>query len=158
MVPRGTPGFRVEKVIDKMGHRLCQNNSLVFENVRVPEQNVISGTKGNGDLVISKAFTWSGPVAAIAAVGVATAAYEYTLEWSKGHTAGGAQPIIQHQHVGYLLSDVAMKVEAARYLSWKRRNTSIFTTARAMFQAPGRKSLGVRPASMWSTRACESWA
>jgi hypothetical protein len=48
MVPRGTPGFRVEKVIDKMGHRLCQNNSLVFENVRVPEENVISGTKGNG--------------------------------------------------------------------------------------------------------------
>ena len=119
LVPRGTPGFRVEKVIDKMGHRLCQNNSLVFENVRVPEENVISGTKGNGDLVISKAFTWSGPVAAIAAVGVARAAYEYTLEWSKGHTAGGAQPIIQHQHVGYLLSDVAMKVEAARYLSWK---------------------------------------
>jgi hypothetical protein len=87
--------------------------------VRVPEENVISGTKGNGDLVISKAFTWSGPVAAIAAVGVARAAYEYTLEWAKGHTAGGAQPIMQHQHVGYLLSDVAMKIEAARYLSWK---------------------------------------
>lgn len=119
MVPRGTPGFRVEKVIDKMGHRLCQNCSLVFENVRVPEANVISGTRGNGDLVISKAFTWSGPVAAIAAVGVARAAYEYTLEWVKGHTAGGSQPIMKHQHVGYLLSDVAMKIEAARYLSWK---------------------------------------
>jgi len=119
LVPRGSPGFRVEKVIDTMGHRLCQNNSLVFDNVRVPEENIISGTKGNGDLVISKAFTWSGPVAAIAAVGVARAAYEYTLEWAKGHTAGGAQPIMQHQHVGYLLSDVAMKIEAARYLSWK---------------------------------------
>ena len=87
--------------------------------MRVPEENIISGTKGNGDLVISKAFTWSGPVAAIAAVGVARAAYEYTLEWANGHTAGGAQPIMQHQHVGYLLSDVAMKIEAARYLSWK---------------------------------------
>jgi alkylation response protein AidB-like acyl-CoA dehydrogenase len=119
MVPRGTPGFRVEKIIDKMGHRLCQNASLVFEDVHVPEENVISGTRGNGDLVISKAFTWSGPVAAIAAVGVARAAYEYTLEWAKGHTGGGAQPIVQHQHVGYLLSDVAMKIEAARYLSWK---------------------------------------
>jgi alkylation response protein AidB-like acyl-CoA dehydrogenase len=119
IVPRGTAGFRVEKVIDKMGHRLCSNASLVFEDVHVPEENVISGTLGNGDLVISKAFTWSGPVAAIAAVGVARAAYEYTLEWAKGHTGGGARPIMQHQHVGYLLSDVAMKIEAARYLSWK---------------------------------------
>ena len=119
IVPRGTPGFRVEKVIDKMGHRLCSNASLVFEDVRVPEENVISGTLGNGDLVISKAFTWSGPVAAVAAVGVARAAYEYTLQWAKGHTAGGAQPIIQHQYVGYLLSDVAMEIEAARYLAWK---------------------------------------
>jgi nitroalkane oxidase len=119
MLPRGTPGFSVVEVIDTMGHRLCQNNSLLFEDVRVPADHVISGTKGNGDLVISKAFTWSGPVAAIAAVGVARAAYEYTLEWAKGNTAGGAQPIVQHQHVGYLLSDVAMKIEAARYLSWK---------------------------------------
>ena len=39
MVPRGAPGFRVEKVIDTMGHRLCQNNSLVFDNVRVPEEH-----------------------------------------------------------------------------------------------------------------------
>jgi hypothetical protein len=40
----------------------------------VPEENVFA--LGNGDLVISKAFTWSGPVAAIAAVGVARSAYE----------------------------------------------------------------------------------
>ena len=119
MVPRGTEGFRVEKVIDTMGHRLCQNVSLVFENVRVPEENVISGTKGNGDLVINKAFTWSGPVAGAAAVGVARAAYEYTLDWAKGHTAGGSSPIINHQYVGYLLSDIGMKIEAARYLNWK---------------------------------------
>jgi alkylation response protein AidB-like acyl-CoA dehydrogenase len=101
--------------IDKMGHRLCSNASLVFEDVHVPEENVISGTKGNGDLVISKAFTWSGPVAAIAAVGVARAAYEYTLGWAKEHTGGGSQPIIQHRHVAYLLSDIAMKIESARY-------------------------------------------
>lgn len=119
VVPRGAQGFRVEKVIDKMGHRLCSNASLVFEDVHVPADNIISGTESNGDLVISKAFTWSGPVAAIAGVGVARAAYEYTLAWAKDHTAGGSQPIIQHQHVAYLLSDIAMKIESARYLSWK---------------------------------------
>jgi alkylation response protein AidB-like acyl-CoA dehydrogenase len=53
----------------------------VFENRRVPEENLFA--VGNGDLVISKAFTWSGPVAAIAAVGVARSAYEYVLDWAK---------------------------------------------------------------------------
>jgi alkylation response protein AidB-like acyl-CoA dehydrogenase len=77
IVPRGTPGVTYNPPISKIGHRLCQNNSIVFENCRVPEENVFA--LGDGDLVISKAFTWSGPVAAIAAVGVAGAAYEYIL-------------------------------------------------------------------------------
>jgi len=74
---------------------------------------------GNGDLVISKAFTWSGPVAAIAAVGVARSAYVYVLKWAKTYTAGGDLPILHHQAVGYLLADVAMKIEACRAFSWK---------------------------------------
>ena len=74
---------------------------------------------GDGDLVISKAFTWSGPVAAIAAVGVARSAYEYVLKWAKTYTAGGNLPILHHQAVGYLLAEVAMKIEACRAFSWK---------------------------------------
>ena len=103
--------------ISKLGHRLCQNNSVIFESCRVPEENAFA--IGNGDLVISKAFTWSGPVAAIAAVGVARSAYEYVLKWAKTYTAGGDLPIIHHQAVGYLLADVAMKIEACRAFSWK---------------------------------------
>jgi len=117
IVPRGTPGVSYGQPISKLGHRLCQNNSIVFENCRVPEENAFA--IGNGDLVISKAFTWSGPVAAIAAVGVARSAYEYALKWAKTHTAGGNEPIIHHQAVGYLLAEVAMKIEACRAFSWK---------------------------------------
>ena len=117
IVPRGTPGVTYEQPISKLGHRLCQNNSIVFRDCRVPEENAFA--IGNGDLVISKAFTWSGPVAAIAAVGVARSAYEYVLEWSKTYTAGGNMPIIHHQAVGYLLAEVAMKIEACRAFSWK---------------------------------------
>ena len=83
----------------------------------MPEENAFA--IGDGDLVISKAFTWSGPVAAIAAVGVARSAYEYVLKWAKTYTAGGNLPIIHHQAVGYLLADVAMKIEACRAFSWK---------------------------------------
>lgn len=117
IVPRGAPGVTYEQPISKLGHRLCQNNSIVFRDCRVPEENAFA--IGDGDLIISKAFTWSGPVAAIAAVGVARSAYEYVLQWSKTYTAGGNAPIIHHQAVGYLLADVAMKIEACRAFSWK---------------------------------------
>ncbi|HRO10477.1 acyl-CoA dehydrogenase family protein [Amaricoccus sp.] len=117
IVPRGTPGVTYEPCIDTMGHRLNQNCDIRYDNVRVPEENVFA--LGEGDLVISKAFTWSGPVAGIAGVGVARTAYEYALNWAKTYTAGGLDPIIYHQNVGYMLTDVAMKIEAARYLSWK---------------------------------------
>jgi nitroalkane oxidase len=117
LVPRGARGMRFEQPISKIGHRLCQNNDIVFENCRVPEENVFA--LGNGDLIISKAFTWSGPVAAIAAVGVARSAYEYALKWAKTYTAGSDKPIIHYQAVGYALADVAMKIEACRAFSWK---------------------------------------
>jgi alkylation response protein AidB-like acyl-CoA dehydrogenase len=117
LVPRGTPGVTYQQPISKLGHRLCQNNSIVFQDCRVPEENAFA--IGDGDLVISKAFTWSGPVAAIAAVGVARSAYEYVLKWAKTYTAGGNLPILHHQAVGYLLAEVAMKIEACRAFSWK---------------------------------------
>lgn len=117
IVPRGTPGVTYHEPISKIGHRLCQNNYMVFEDCRVPEENAFA--IGDGDLVISKAFTWSGPVAAIAAVGVARSAYEYILKWSKTYTAGGGVPIIHHQAVGYLMAEVAMKIEACRAFAWK---------------------------------------
>jgi len=117
VVPRGTAGLSYAQPISKLGHRLCQNNSMTFEDCRVPEENVFA--VGDGDLVINKAFTWSGPVAAIAAVGVARSAYEYVLRWTKSHTAGGDAPILHHQAVGYLMAEVAMKIEACRAFSWK---------------------------------------
>lgn len=117
VVPRGTPGVTYQQPISKLGHRLCQNNSIVFEDCRVPEENAFA--LGDGDLVISKAFTWSGPVAAIAAVGVARSAYEYVLNWAKTYTAGGSAPILHHQAVGYLMGEVAMKIEACRAFAWK---------------------------------------
>jgi len=117
LVPRGTPGVTYEPCIDKMGQRLNQNTDIHFKDARVPAENVFA--LGNGDLVISKAFTWSGPVAGIAAVATARSAYEYVLKWAKTYTAGGADPIIYHQNVGYMLTDVAMRLEACRYLCWK---------------------------------------
>jgi acyl-CoA dehydrogenase len=118
MVERGTPGVSY-KLISKIGHRLTPNAEIVFDNARVPAANLVEGTRGNGDLLINRNFAWSGPVAGIAAVGVARSAYEAALEWAKTYTAGGPEPIIHYQNVGYVLGDVAARIEACRYFCWK---------------------------------------
>jgi hypothetical protein len=52
-------------------------------------------------------------------VAVARARYEDALEFAKTYTAGGPKPIIYYQYPGYVLGDVAAKIEAARYFCWK---------------------------------------
>jgi nitroalkane oxidase len=118
IVERGTPGITYNS-ISSSGQRLASNCEIVFDNARVPAANLIEGTRGNGDLLINRNFAWSGPVAGIAAVGVARAAYEAALDWARTYTAGGPQPIINYQYPGYVLGDVAAKIEAARYFCWK---------------------------------------
>ena len=56
---------------------------------------------------------------AAGSVGVARAAYEAALGWARTYTAGGPEPIINYQYPGYVLGDVAAKIEAARYFCWK---------------------------------------
>jgi alkylation response protein AidB-like acyl-CoA dehydrogenase len=116
IVERGTPGVSYE-VIDKMAHRTCQNVTMTFHGARLPEENLL--VPGDGDLLINRNFTWSGPIASMAAVGVARGAYDFALKWSKTYTGGGSGPIINHQAVGNLLAEIAAKIEAGRYLSWK---------------------------------------
>lgn len=116
LVERGTPGIEYS-VIDKMAHRTCQNVTMTFRGVRVPEENLIA--EGDGDLLVNRNFTWSAPIASIAAVAVARGAYEFALKWAKTYTGGGSGPIIDHQAVGHLLAEVAAKIEAGRYLCWK---------------------------------------
>lgn len=116
LVERGTPGVRYE-VIDKLAHRTCQNVTMTFRDVRVPEEALLA--HGEGDLLVNHNFTWSSPIASIAAVAVARGAYEFALKWARTFTGGGSGPIIQHQAVGNLLTEVAAKIEAGRYLSWK---------------------------------------
>ncbi|MGZ3675651.1 MAG: acyl-CoA dehydrogenase family protein, partial [Ktedonobacterales bacterium] len=53
------------------------------------------------------------------AVGVARAAFETALKWAKTYTSGGPRPIINYQNVGYMLGDIAMRIEASRYFCWK---------------------------------------
>ncbi|OLT23503.1 acyl-CoA dehydrogenase [Pseudonocardia sp. CNS-139] len=116
LVERGTPGVEYE-VIDKMAHRTCQNVTMTFRGARVPAENLLAA--GDGDLLVNRNFTWSAPIASMAAVGLARGAYDFTLRWARTYTGGGTRPIINHQAVGNLLTEIAAKIEAGRYLCWK---------------------------------------
>src|SRR4051795_3706356 len=118
IVERGTPGVSYTS-ISTSGQRLAPNCEICCAKGGGPAANLIEGTRGNGDLLINRNFAWSGPVAGIAAVGVARAAYEAALDWAKTYTAGGPKPIIHYQYPGYVLGDVASKIEMCRYFCWK---------------------------------------
>ncbi len=155
LVPRGTPGVRYEQPISKIGHRLCQNNTMVFENCRVPEENVFA--QGDGDLIIAKDFTWSGPVAAIAAVGVARSAYEYVLKWAKTNSHGSDKPIIHYQAVGYKLASIAMRIEASVPSLGKRHTILTSMTLKATLLAPWRRSSARKRCFSRCSKLCRSW-
>ena len=134
------------------------NFEITFDNARIPAENLIEGTEGNGDLLINRNFAWSGPVAGIGAVAVARAGYEEALEWAKTYTAGGPKPIIHYQYPGYVLGDVAAKIETAATSAGKARTTSISTTTTARCSARWARSTAPRCCSTASTSACRSSA
>jgi acyl-CoA dehydrogenase len=117
VVPRGTPGFSVGQVFDKMGQRACPAAELVLDDVWVPGEQRL-GEEGTGWALNRMVMAVSrGPVAAIA-LGIARAAYEKALEYAEVRVQGGS-PIVRHQAMQILLADMAIRVEAARALVWK---------------------------------------
>jgi acyl-CoA dehydrogenase len=117
VVPQGTPGLRIGKSMDKLGHRASNQVFLHFENAAVPAENRL-GAEGAGFGIAMKTLDQTRAVVASGGVGVARAAYELALEHAKTRVQFG-QPIFSNQAVSFLLADLAMKIEAARLLTWQ---------------------------------------
>lgn len=117
IVPARTPGIRVTKIEDKMGQRASNTVELTFENVRVPQANLL-GKPGRGFAIALQTLDFGRSGVAALSVGVARAALEYALAYAKERQQFGA-PIINNQGIAFLLADMAMKIEAARLLTWQ---------------------------------------
>jgi butyryl-CoA dehydrogenase len=114
VVPTKTPGYVVARLEDKMGQHASDTAQIVFENCRVPASNLL-GEEGMG-LKIALSGLEGGRIGiASQAVGMARAAFEAALAYSKERQAFGA-PIFQHQAVQFKLADMATQIEAARQL------------------------------------------
>jgi len=116
LVPTTTPGYEVARLEDKMGQHSSDTAQIRFENCRVPAANRI-GDEGQG-LKIALSGLEGGRIGiASQAVGMARAAFEAALSYSKQREAFG-KPIFEHQALQFRLADMATQIEAARQLIW----------------------------------------
>lgn len=117
VVDRNAPGVSVGNKFDKLGQRASDTAEIVFENVEVPEENVI-GEVGRGFYLAMNVFNYSRPGVAAGAVGLQRRALEESVKYAQEREAFGV-PIYQHQAVGHKIADMAINYDAARLLVWQ---------------------------------------
>ena len=116
IVETRTPGYSVARIEDKMGQHASDTAQINFDNCRVPAANLL-GEEGQG-LKIALSGLEGGRIGiASQSVGMARAAFDAALAYSKERTAFG-QPLFSHQAIQFKLAEMATKIEAARQLIW----------------------------------------
>jgi butyryl-CoA dehydrogenase len=113
-VPTDTPGYIVAGIEHKMGQHSSDTAQIVFDNCRIPAENLI-GEEGQGYKIALSGLEGGRIGIASQSVGMARAAYEAALAYAKERTSFGS-PIFDHQAVQFRLAEMAMQIEAARQL------------------------------------------
>ena len=117
IVERGTEGFRIGREEEKLGLRASSTVELIFEDCRIPEENLLG--KLNEGFKIAMASLATGRIGIAAqAIGIARAAYEASLEYSKQRKQFG-RPISEFQAIRWILADMATKIEASKLLTYR---------------------------------------
>lgn len=112
-----TPGLSSGKKFKKLGLRASHTAEVRFDNVRVPEENRL-GPENLAFVGAMKMLEHSRPSVAIAAVGVARAAYEYALQYAKQRVQFG-KPIYHNQAISFKLAEMLTKIDAGRLLAYR---------------------------------------
>ncbi|RLG71811.1 MAG: acyl-CoA dehydrogenase [Methanobacteriota archaeon] len=115
IVEKDTPGFKVVKEEDKMGIRAAAVSEIVFEDCRVPKENLLGGV-GEGFKIALAALDSGRLGIAAQAVGIARRAMEESIKYSKERIAFG-RPIADFQAIRWMIADMATRIEAARLLT-----------------------------------------
>ncbi|MDI6801538.1 MAG: acyl-CoA dehydrogenase family protein [Thermodesulfovibrionales bacterium] len=114
IVEKGTPGFTFGKKEDKMGIRASVTRELIFDNCRIPKENII-GKEGMGFIIAMKTLDKSRTGVGAQGVGVAHGAFEEAVAFARQRHQFG-HPVISFQAVQHMLADMAIQIEAARSL------------------------------------------
>ncbi|MGN9908169.1 acyl-CoA dehydrogenase family protein [Phytohabitans sp. LJ34] len=131
VVPPGTKGLSSPGKLKKLGLRASHTADVFLDDVRVPGRCLLGGREAlrerldrarSGQRAAGQAamrtFELTRPTVGAQAIGVARAAYEYTLEYARSRVQFG-RPIVQNQAVAFALADMKMEIDAARLLVWR---------------------------------------
>ena len=121
IIEKGMEGFSFGKKEKKMGIRASATRELIFNNCKVPKENLL-GKEGMGFIVAMKTFDASRPGVAAQALGIAAGALEDAIQYARQRVQFG-QPISSIQAVQHMLADMATQVEAARALVYQTART-----------------------------------
>ena len=132
VVPKGTPGLSQGKKESKLGIRASQTTEVILEDCRVPMDHLLGGyeklqkklerarsgaSTGRSSNALAT-FELTRPLVGASALGIAQAAYEWTLEYLTDKEEDG-QPLLRQQRIQQTLADVATEIESARLLVWR---------------------------------------
>ena len=130
ILEKGMPGFDFGKKENKMGIRASSTRELIFNNCKVPKENLV-GKEGHGLIIAQSTLDASRPGVAAQALGIAAGALEEAVNYARTRVQFG-QPISSFQAIQHMLADMATEVEAARGL--------VYNTARMMDANPGKRT------------------
>jgi acyl-CoA dehydrogenase len=134
-----TPGLRQGKKESKVGIRASHTAEVILEDCRIPVENLLggmdkldrklerarSGQKAGSSNALAT-FEMTRPIVGASALGIAQAAYEWTLSYLSDQTVDGGKPALEEQRIQQVLADVAMEIDASRLLvqraAWMGRN------------------------------------
>jgi len=117
IVERGTPGFSAGKKENKLGMRASETTELIFDNCRIPAENLI-GKEGEGFIQSMQILDGGRISIGALALGIAKGAYEAAVKYAKEREQFG-QPIGKFQAVGFKLADMLTEIDAAELLLHK---------------------------------------
>lgn len=124
VVEKGTPGFYPGKIEEKMGLRASETVELVFEECRVPVENLLGGEEyyderaKEGFKTAMKTFDATRPIVASMAVGIARAAYELARDWAKENNLLSSS-LTRFRNLSETLDEMEGQINAARLLCWR---------------------------------------
>lgn len=147
IVEKGTPGFSFGKHEKKMGLRGTQNCDLIFEDCRIPKENLL-GQLGQGFKIAMQTLDGGRIGIAAQSIGLAQGAMEKALEYAKNRVQFG-KPLVKQQVIAFKFADMALDIDCARLLTyraaWKESNSLSFGRDAAMAK------LKASEAAMWIT-------
>ncbi len=147
LIEKDTPGFTVGKVEDKLGIRGSSTTELVWEDCRLPKENLL-GELGSGFKIAMQTLDGGRIGIAAQALGISRAALDASKQYAKQREQFG-QPIAKFQAIQWMIADMAVKYESARLLTLR---AAMMKDAKVRFSREAAMAkLAASEAAMWIT-------